>query len=442
MFSFPLIWMTCRELVQTKLFWLPLFFLAVACIGISLTFGKGDSAEIFFRIQFMYGAGAGVWILSLSALWTGCYLSGNDMASGRIQSVLTKPLSRFSYAVNRFLGIVFFHVGLFAVFVVCFLIMTSMVYQNRTYTDGFSLERLAGHAVFQPLLLDPAPRLAEVKRLYPTRRVADIQRELRIYDASIRYGETKYWRFKSFPTVTSPSDFSLHFRLFSTDVPARAAEFPTVFATWVCGTDFERMNMFMKPYPIPCAMFTSVYSDSFLCFSESDSSLCPFILGLTHQDSRIPVLYLYGSDGPFFLLKTVTFPENIVRGFLLMSGQIVMFALAGLLTGLLLSYPVALLTAGGYLLAGTLLWVQMMPEITPFGTVLTLSSDPLNRFLMMIFPSVQWFDCTTMLVSGILVPYTYIAEVWTEQIVLHFLPWTVIVLYCFQRRELAAGERE
>lgn len=102
MTSLRIAWIAVRELVHERFFYLLAAF-AIASFGFSLLLGQMTYAEQSkLTLDFMLGTTHG--ILVLFAIFMGVSLFQRELQSGSISMILSKPISRASFLLGKFLG--------------------------------------------------------------------------------------------------------------------------------------------------------------------------------------------------------------------------------------------------------------------------------------------------------------------------------------------------
>ena len=96
--------LTFRHALRSHVFQLLLALLVLAVVFIPGTVGAGTAAD-FIRISLFYSLGTLTFILSLSSMWLGCYAMTHDVESYQLHLVVTKPVSRVTVWMGKWIGV-------------------------------------------------------------------------------------------------------------------------------------------------------------------------------------------------------------------------------------------------------------------------------------------------------------------------------------------------
>lgn len=135
---FAIIKLTLRNAVRSHIFQLLLGVL-ILCVALVPTTVGGSTAMDFIRVSLLYSLSGIGAILSFSALWVGCHVMSADIDSYQLHMVVSKPVSRVTIWIGKYLGVLMLHLVLlaFAAAAIYGVVMW------RFYSGGFSEQERA-----------------------------------------------------------------------------------------------------------------------------------------------------------------------------------------------------------------------------------------------------------------------------------------------------------
>ena len=96
--------LTVRHAVRSSFFLLLVLLLFLTAAAIPATVGAGSPVD-FIRVSLLYSLSAVSTILALSSVWLGCYTMGGDVESYQLHMVVSKPVSRLTIWLAKWLGV-------------------------------------------------------------------------------------------------------------------------------------------------------------------------------------------------------------------------------------------------------------------------------------------------------------------------------------------------
>ena len=150
--------LTFINAVRSHIFQLLLFLLLLCVILIPYTIAGDGTARGYIQISLLYSLSAMAFVLSLSSIWLGCFLMTRDVESYQLHMVISKPISRITIWLGKWIGIILIHL-------ILLLAASSTVYSIvlwRFYNQPFSdiekkqieNEVMVGRRVFYPEMPD------------------------------------------------------------------------------------------------------------------------------------------------------------------------------------------------------------------------------------------------------------------------------------------------
>ena len=107
--------LTFRNAIRSHIFQLLLLLLLLCVILIPGTVSGDGTARGFIRISLLYSLSAVSTILALSSVWLGCFVMTQDVDNYQLHMVVTKPVSRVSIWLAKWVGVNLIHLVLLAV---------------------------------------------------------------------------------------------------------------------------------------------------------------------------------------------------------------------------------------------------------------------------------------------------------------------------------------
>ena len=106
--------LTFRNAIRSHIFQLLLLLLLLCVILIPGTVSGDGTARGFIRISLLYSLSAVSTILALSSVWLGCFVMTQDVDNYQLHMVVTKPVSRVSIWLAKWVGVNLIHLVLLA----------------------------------------------------------------------------------------------------------------------------------------------------------------------------------------------------------------------------------------------------------------------------------------------------------------------------------------
>jgi ABC-type transport system involved in multi-copper enzyme maturation permease subunit len=136
---------------------LGLLFLALACVPV-LPLLLDPSERLSYRLQFLitWNLGGASLILAMLTAFLACASVSGDIASGRIQMTLAKPLARLEYLVGKWLGIAMYNL-LLVVLVGIGSYTLVMMLANEPALDDADRDAIVGEVLVARREFQPTP---------------------------------------------------------------------------------------------------------------------------------------------------------------------------------------------------------------------------------------------------------------------------------------------
>src|SRR5579863_7767937 len=107
--------LTWKAAFRYRLFWVILFLLVGAVVGLPILIKDDGTAEGFAQILITYTLGSVSGLLGLCTLWLACGTLARDIEECQMQMVLVKPVARWQVWLGKWLGLVTLNAVLLAV---------------------------------------------------------------------------------------------------------------------------------------------------------------------------------------------------------------------------------------------------------------------------------------------------------------------------------------
>jgi ABC-type transport system involved in multi-copper enzyme maturation permease subunit len=140
---------------------LVLLFLALACVPV-LPLVLDPSERLSYRLQFLitWNLGGASLILAMLTAFLACASVSGDIASGRIQMTLSKPLARLEYMVGKWLGIALYNLLLVSlVGIGCYTLVVMLA--NEPALDDADRDAVVGEVLVARREFQPTPENPE-----------------------------------------------------------------------------------------------------------------------------------------------------------------------------------------------------------------------------------------------------------------------------------------
>jgi hypothetical protein len=151
-------------------------------------------------------------------------------------------------------------------------------------------------------------------------------------------------------------------------------------------------------------------------------------------DNAQEKVYFQTIDGPKLLIKVTGFTGNFVRGLLMILLMIMVYAGISCTAAAAFSMPTAIFTVLSYMFLGS---------VAPLVMTTTQLADPskyagywIGKAAMMIVAPLQEFEISQKISGGELVEFYYLFVQFLLYFVMRAVPFIILGLYLYRRREL------
>ena len=485
--------LTFRNAMRSHIFQLllVLLLLCVTVIPISVSVGK---TEDLIRVSLLYSLWSVSAILALSSLWLGCYIMSHDIDSYQIHMVVSKPVSRITVWLGKWVGINLINIVLLLISGLVVYGVVMYRYQSAGEEDIRFSERaqarrnaeserdrirnqiLVGRRSYMPEKRDPEAAAQEAVR----RRVIDLQKEGKVLsDEEIQKMYTDYkeqidqlpvevipievdangrplavnshtWVFKNIPEDLNKKAVVLRFRPYLNKIASEDQRLSTMW--WavqnpVLVKSAGEDGSFRAVTDEPESYFTGEFHEIPLPYNVEDMPQ-----GMVGEDGTVKIRvinadiqkgkhYYQVNDGPKLLVPVCSFEMNYLRAMAAMILQLMLlFGLACAFGGFL-TMPTAIFMVASYLLFGSLSMV-----LTDSSFYVSTAWDHLGQFLaqalLLIVIPLQNFDVTNLLSGGDLIEFSLLGELFFNYFLLRGVPLFVLGIWLYVRRELGSAVRK
>ena len=466
--------LTFRNAVRSHIFQLllALLLISVVVIPVSVSVGKLDD---LIRVSLLYSLWAVSIILTLSSLWLGCYIMSNDIDSYQIHMVVSKPVSRITIWLGKWMGINLINLILLLLAgVVIYAIV--MVRYNAASSEELLADRatarqnaqsekerirsqvLVGRRSFMPRKGDPekAADFAVQRQVSELRKqgkqpadteILKLREELRAridkLPVEVQPGEGYRWVFEKIPAKLNSNVLTLRYRPYLGKVASEDQR--ESFIQWAAYIPHKTQDGTYGLYPVamtngPEAHFTGIFHEKQLpqgAITEEGNVMIEAVnfdrLGGKH--------YYQQADGPKLLIPVCSFEMNYLRAMLVLMIQLSLLSGLACAFGGFLTMPTAVFMVVSYLLFGALAMV-LTDESFFTSNIWDHAGKFLANILLLIVIPLQRFDVTDLLSNGDLIEFSLIGELFFNYFLLRGVPLFLLGIWFYMRREMGAAVRK
>ena len=461
--------LTFRNAVRSHVFQLLLLLLliCVTVIPFSISVGKLDD---LIRVSLLYSFWSVSIILSLSSLWLGCYVMSKDIDTYQIHMVVSKPVSRITLWLGKWVGINLINIVLLLLsgLVVYCMVMyhytaaeeESMGANRESEREMVEAERkrirtqiLVGRRSYMPDAQDPeklaemivigkvnelkksgkAPTDEEIGKMYD-----EILKQIDKMPVEILPGKTFTWTYSNLPQELNDVNLIVRFRPYLGKV-ATEDQGLTAIALGVQDPKLAAANPEGSFLFLPGTYFTGDFHEKTLpagIIGEDGTAR----IRLANGDPKNK-LYFQNADGPKLLVPVCSFEVNFLRALLVMALQLMLLSGVACAFGGFLTMPTAIFMVVNYLLFGSLGMI-----LTDSEFFVTNVWDSLGQFLaqclLFIVIPLQKFDVTDLLSNGELIEFSYIGELFVNYFILRGMPLFLLGMFLYWRREMGSAVKK
>ena len=451
---------TFKSAIRSHIFQLLLFILALCVVFIPTTISGDGTAHGFIQISLKYSMAAVAFVLSLSSIWLSCQLLSRDVENYELHMVVSKPTSRITVWLAKWTGICVIHLTL--LFVAAAVVYFSVIWQyNRRNFNDFEKKRidnevLVGRRVFMPKLPDVDKLAKELLKKQQARAAElgldfDAKKEFRACKIKVRAsfaevlpGQLRTWQYTNLPVdETRPLYVSYRFYVNKVD----SSKQRLTHGMWGYGQPrfIETKSEAGKAAKKKFTGFDLLMDPSkrqFMSGVFNEITLPPGIISpdgevrinFVNTDRKKAPFFTQTADGPKLLLKVSSFGENYFRAVAVLSLQLIILAGLGCAAAAVLSMPTAVFVVISYLMFGSV--ATYMVDTTYFGGAGDHIAYWVGRILLLAVIPMQKFEVTNYVANGELIELTLMAKLFLQYFVLRALPFFVLGMWLYKRREL------
>ena len=452
---------TFKNALRSHIFQLLLFVLALCVVFIPTTISGDGTAHGFIQISLKYSMAAVAFVLSLSSIWLGCQILSRDVENYELHMVVSKPTSRITIWLAKWIGISIIH--LILLFVAAAVVYFAVIWQyNRRDFSDFEKARidnevLVGRRVFMPTLPD-VDKLAKALLKKQQARAEELgldfnaKKEFKICKikvnasfAEVLSGQLRTWQYKNLP-VDEKRPLYISYRFYVNKVDSSKQRL--AHGLWGYGQPRfieeknENENQATKKKFVGFDLLMENKPRQFMAGVFNEITLPPGLIApdgevrinFINMDIQKAPLFTQQTDGPKLLLKVSTFGENYCRAVVVLSLQLIILAGLGCAAAAILSMPTAVFVVMSYLLFGSIATYMVgSTYISGAGDVIAYW---VGKFLLLGVIPMQKFEVTNYVANGELIELSLMGKLFLQYFVLRALPFFVLGMWLYKRREL------
>lgn len=475
--------LTIRNALRSHIFQLLLGILLVAVVVIPTTINGNGTAQGYIQISLQYSLSSIAVLLSLSAVWLGCFSMTQDIEGYQLHQVVTKPVHRGVIWLAKWLGVALVHTVLLlaAAIAIYFTILWQFNLQNfpQAEKDRIKQEILVGRRTFMPDNADERKHDIKAnvralqsmnleKKLSSVSAVQDTANKELIADSKllignlqklnaaqgIPYTASREWIYSGMPADYT-GDIYIKYRVYIGETTNISNQRPT-HGEWTYylvrneytksdnageadkleGYEFVAAPQGFEEIPggimaeriMPAGSYISPDGTFKLSFQNRDNQL-----GNGKNVEHATLTFKY-SDGPKVMIPVASFFSNYLRTVLVLVMQILVFTGMGCAAASFLSLPTAIFVVISYILFGS--FASYMLQDVYLNTIGDNIGYWVSWVIMKIIIPMQNFDVTGHVANGELVEFSKIGNLFLEYFVMRGLPFFLLGFFCYWKREL------
>lgn len=451
--------MTVRSALRSHMVKVLVVLLILAAVLLPMTIVGDDTAHGQLQIMLNYCLGIIGGLLSIVTLWLGCTSMGDDIEGYQIHMVLTKPVSRVTYWLGKWFGIIALQVTLLILAAISVLAILYWRFEHAPFPDAQMIrlrqqvmvgrnahdyDRMVGSGNIDfagPGQLEQEVREEFVRQLdagqvnpHPaiTERTTrnQIRRTKRSRYEEMLPGAERIWTWNRLPDFEGKEFVHLRFRMFVESATSKDHRQSTCMWWLKSG---ERVIQ-KGPQPISTGTFQEMRIDTALLSPERDLSI-----RFRNLDPKYESLVFPLADGPKILVRSTGFVNNYMRVVALLILQVMFVGIIGCTAGAALSTPVAIFLSVSYLvIGGSIMAMQPTnPEDIVIPTKLLLKLGYYVREAAdLIIISINEFNEIGRLAKGELVDWANMISITIKMFVLRGIPIAALGMWALHIKEL------
>jgi hypothetical protein len=430
--------------------------------------GSGEGARSYIQIALMYSLGTVGFILALSTVWISSLVMTQDVENYQLHMVVSKPVSRIRIFLAKYASVVLLHAVLLALAgatifggVMWRLSQDDIPDEER---DRIRNEVPVGRRVYypEPPDMDKLTREALAQQLEEMRKAGNrevtaqagemeeelrkgLSQEMLRQRAEVLYQKYGEWTFKGLPQDKSTPIY-LRYRCYVGKVDSEAQRYTTgLWAGYIverkldaieqnqpaAEEDYTRSWMALSQMPEQnyAGEFHEKVMPSQVIDPEGNVNL-----RYINLDNGQDKVYFQTVDGPKLLISVSSFAGNFIRGLLVILLMVMVYAGITCAVSAAFSMPTAIFSVLSYMFLGS---------VAPLIMTTSQLADPskyagywIGKVIMKIVAPLQEFEISFKIASGELVEFSYIGGLFFWHFLLQALPFIVLGMYLYWRREL------
>ena len=449
---------TFKSAIRSHIFQLLLFVLALCVVFIPTTISGDGTAHGFIQISLKYSLAAVAFVLSLSSIWLSCQVMSRDVENYELHMVVSKPASRVSIWIAKWLGVSIIH--LILLFVAATVVYIAIIWQynsrdfNKLEKTRIDNEVLVGRRVFMPEQPDVDKLAKELlkqrqKRAQELGLEFDVKKEFRLCKVKVTSsfsqllpGQFRKWTYKNLP-IDETRPLYLSYRFYVTKIDSSKQRMshgiwgygePQFKIQKKDGKEIKTFTGFQDMMdPNPKQFMTGVFNEIKFypgIISPSGEAEISFM----NVDLKKAPFFTQKGDGPKLLLKVSSFGANYFRAVAVFSLQLIILAGLGCAAAAILSMPTAVFVVISYLLFGSVASYMVGNDyISGTGDVIAFW---VGKVLLLAVIPMQQFEVTNYVANGELIELSLMGKLFLQYFVLRALPLFILGMYLYRRREL------
>jgi len=454
---------TFKNAIRSHIFQLLLCVLALCVVFIPTTISGDGTAHGFIQISLKYSMSAVAFVLSLSSIWLGCQILSRDVENYELHMVVSKPTSRITIWLAKWVGICIIH--LILLFIAAVVVYFSVIWQynSRDFSkldkERIDNEVMVGRRVFMPELPD-IDKLAEALLKKEKARSDelglsfDAKKAFRACKikvsssfAEILPGQLRTWQYKNLPS-DEKRPLYISYRFYVNKVDSDSSKQRLAHGRWGYGqpkfieekSEIEGKKpkkkfvgfdllMEMQPRQFMSGVFNEITLPAGLIAPDGEVRV-----NFVNMDVKKAPFFTQTADGPKLLVKVTSFGANYCRAVAILSLQLIILAGLGCAAAAVLSMPTAVFVVMSYLLFGSI--ATYMVDTTYFSGAGDVIAYWVGKILLLGVIPMQKFEVTNYVANGELIELTLMGKLLLQYFVLRALPFFLLGMWLYKRREL------
>jgi hypothetical protein len=449
---------TFKSAIRSHIFQLLFFVLALCVVFIPMTISGDGTAHGFIQISLKYSMAAIAFVLSLSSIWLSCQIMSRDVENYELHMVVSKPVSRLTVWLSKWVGVFIIHLVLLFIAAVVVYFSVIWQYERRSFSqqerDRIDNEVMVGRRVFMPELPDIDAIAKDMLSKNKARAEQlglefDVQKDFReckikaaAQFAEILPGQARKWVYKNLP-ADEKRPLYISYRFYVNKVDSSKQRL--AYGVWAYGIPkfieekgdnakaakkkFVGFDFFPDRRQFMSGIFNEIDLRGGLISPDGEVQIA-----FANTDIYKEAFYTQTADGPKLLLKVATFGENYIRAVLVLSLQLIILAGLGCAAAAVLSMPTAVFVVIAYLMFGSV--ATYMVGNTYFSGTGDYIAYWVGKVLLLAVIPMQKFEVTNYVANGELIELALMGRLFLFYFVLRALPFFLIGMWLYRRREL------